>query len=164
MQKQRLFKITDFIIWFNIIMFVAIIVQTWNDQSPVRYMFFAFAFFNLIFFVETINLRRNFNLSIESKLVNEVKAEEKLDESTRENVNRMKQVLLENRVEAEITTKMPDARFIRNAYIPRNDGSFSEIDMIVISTLGIFIIECKNITGIVTGTWNQEYLSILHPG
>ncbi len=164
MQKQRLFKITDFIIWLNIFMFSAIVIQTWNDQSPIKYIVFCFAFFNLIFIIETINLRRNFNLSIQNKLVNEVKAEENLDESTRENVNRMKQVLLENRVEAEISTKMPDARFIRNAYIPRNDGSFSEIDMIVISTLGIFIIECKNVTGIITGTWNQEYLNILHPG
>jgi hypothetical protein len=145
-------------------MFTGIVIQTWNDNSPVRYIFIVLALSNILFLAETLLLRKRYNKAIENKLVIEAKAEEIADDNTRENLNKMKQVLLEGLVEAEIKTKLPEAKYIKNAYIPKNDGSFSEIDFIVISTLGVFILECKNVTGIIQGNWKQEYLMIKHPG
>ena len=37
-----------------------------------------------------------------------------------------------------------DARYISNAIVPTNTGTFTEIDLLIISRYGLYIIECKN--------------------
>ena len=47
--------------------------------------------------------------------------------------------------------QVPENQILRNVYIPTKDGRTSEIDLIVISTKGIFVFECKNYGGNVYG-------------
>lgn len=44
---------------------------------------------------------------------------------------------------------------LRNIYIPKNDGSTSEIDLVFITRQGIFVIESKNYSGWIFG--NEKY-------
>lgn len=48
-----------------------------------------------------------------------------------------------------------DGRCLRNLYIPREDGSTSEIDVVYITSKGIFVIESKNYSGYIFG--NEHY-------
>lgn len=44
----------------------------------------------------------------------------------------------------------------RNVYVPREDGSTSEIDIVLISVKGIFVIESKNYAGYIFGNENSR--------
>lgn len=44
----------------------------------------------------------------------------------------------------------------RNVYVPRDDGSTSEIDVILICVKGIFVIESKNFAGYIFGNENNR--------
>lgn len=79
-------------------------------------------------------------------------------------MNRAKQDLLERRIEAEILDKIEGAKIIRNAYIPKPNGGYTEIDLVVLCRQGIFIIESKNIVGKISGNWKEDNLTISHPG
>ena len=164
MSKYRLFKPIDIVIYFNAIVFVGSGVAAINTQTTLWVFFFFVAFLNIVFIVSTIRFRHQYNKELLRKIEIEVVAETSIDESSRETVNRAKKDLLERRVEAEILDKIKDAKVIRNAYIPRSDGNYTEIDLIVICKQGIFVIESKNITGKITGSWKEEILTISHPG
>jgi hypothetical protein len=105
-----------------------------------------------------------YNRKFLEKIDLEIKAENNMSQKNQTEYNKAKQEFLETRIESEIKHKMPNAKIIRNAYVPRADGRKSEIDLIVISTQGIFIIESKNVTGKILGDWDQEVLSLQHPG
>ncbi len=45
---------------------------------------------------------------------------------------------------------------LRNVYVPRDDGSTSEIDIVLISVKGIFVIESKNFAGYIFGNENSR--------
>ena len=47
--------------------------------------------------------------------------------------------------------KIPENQIFRNLYIPKPNGETSEIDILVLSKKGIFVIECKNYSGSVYG-------------
>lgn len=52
-------------------------------------------------------------------------------------------------------------KFLFNVYLPREDGTTAKIDMLFITTKGIFVIESKNYRGDITGGyddfwWNQK--------
>lgn len=164
MNKHRLFKPIDIVIYFNAVVFIASGISTVNAQATLWIFFFFVAALNIVFIVSTIRFRHKYNKEFLRKIEIEAKAEINIDESSRETVNRAKKDLLERRIEAEILDKFEDAKVIRNAYIPRTDGNYTEIDLIVICKHGIFIIESKNVTGKITGSWKDEELTILHPG
>ena len=46
---------------------------------------------------------------------------------------------------------------MNDLYIPKKDGTTSQIDHLVISDKGIFVIETKNYQGWITGTENNQY-------
>ena len=46
---------------------------------------------------------------------------------------------------------IPENQILRNVYIPTNNGKTSEIDFIVVSKKGLFVIECKNYAGNIYG-------------
>jgi hypothetical protein len=48
-----------------------------------------------------------------------------------------------------------------NLYIPKVDGTFSEIDLLIINKTGIYIFESKNISGWVFGSEKDEYWTIM---
>lgn len=48
-------------------------------------------------------------------------------------------------------------RCLRNVYVPRPDGSTSEIDVIYVTQKGLFVIESKNYSGFIFGKEQQKY-------
>lgn len=54
---------------------------------------------------------------------------------------------------------------LHNVYIPRKDGSTSEADVILVSTKGIFVFECKNYAGWIFGSdQNKTWTVTLYAG
>lgn len=54
---------------------------------------------------------------------------------------------------------------LKNVYIPRDDGSTSEIDLLYITCKGFFVIESKNFSGYIFGSeQNKEWTSTLYAG
>ena len=49
------------------------------------------------------------------------------------------------------------AKFLFNIYIPKEDGSTTEIDLLMISRKGIFVYESKNYSGWIFGSQNNRY-------
>ena len=49
------------------------------------------------------------------------------------------------------------AIILSNIYIPKNDGTTTEIDIVVLTKMGIFVIECKNYSGWIFGSVNSKY-------
>lgn len=48
-------------------------------------------------------------------------------------------------------------KVLRNVYIPKDDGTTSEIDLVFITQKGIFVIESKNYSGWIFGSEDQGY-------
>lgn len=46
---------------------------------------------------------------------------------------------------------VPEVQILRNVYIPTSDGKTSEIDLLVISKIGLLVFECKNYAGNIYG-------------
>ena len=54
---------------------------------------------------------------------------------------------------------------LRNIYVPREDGTTSEIDLLYITTKGILVIESKNYSGYIFGSGNSKnWTSSLYAG
>ena len=49
-----------------------------------------------------------------------------------------------------------DARWIFNAYIPRDDGRTTEIDALMIDTSGVYVFESKNYSGWIFGSFDRD--------
>lgn len=49
-----------------------------------------------------------------------------------------------------------DKRFLFNVYIPKDDGTFTEIDMIMLHESGIYVFESKNYDGWIFGSETQK--------
>ncbi|MBR3281594.1 MAG: NERD domain-containing protein [Clostridia bacterium] len=47
-------------------------------------------------------------------------------------------------------------RFLYNVYLPKEDGTTTEIDMLLITPKGIFVFESKNFSGIIFGEYDQK--------
>ena len=49
-------------------------------------------------------------------------------------------------------------KVLRNVYLPKDNGETSEIDLLFITKVGIFVIESKNYSGYIFGTdTNQKW-------
>ena len=59
---------------------------------------------------------------------------------------------------ADILKTLPRKHYkiINDVFLKRKDGSTSQIDHIIVSTYGIFVIETKNYNGLITGKDNSE--------
>ena len=54
---------------------------------------------------------------------------------------------------------------LQNVYIPKRNGETSEIDLLFITKIGIFVMESKNYSGYIFGTdTNQKWTVSLHVG
>jgi hypothetical protein len=165
MRKQHIIQLIDIIIVFNIVVFIAGGISSLNVQNQlITITFFIIGLFNFLFLLMTIKLRNDYNKKFVKKLELEVKSEEVIQKESRDTFNVLKQKQLEARVESILRDKIPNAKIIKNAYIPSSNGSSSEIDVLMICELGIFIIECKNITGEVIANWKSDEITINHPG
>ncbi len=164
MNKTSVFQFMDIFIYLNIFIFVSTGFYSFNSNYVIALIFIAFALFNIGYLIYTIVLRHKLKMEINQRIQRELALEENQDDQTRTEYLYAKQVMLESSVAAEIQKHYPDSKLIKNAYIPQSKGEFSEIDIIVIHTSGIFIIEVKNVTGQIEGSWSDEKLVIKHPG
>ncbi len=48
-------------------------------------------------------------------------------------------------------------RFLSNCYVPKDDGTFTEIDIILLHVSGIYVIESKNYSGWIFGNENDKH-------
>lgn len=48
-------------------------------------------------------------------------------------------------------------RFLGNCYVPKDDGTFTEIDIILLHVSGIYVIESKNYSGWIFGNENDKH-------
>ncbi len=51
---------------------------------------------------------------------------------------------------------VPEEQIFRNVYIPKEGGGTSEIDIVIISKKGLFVIECKNYAGNIYGDGKRD--------
>ena len=159
-----MFKAIDVVVYFNVIIFFASGVTAMNAGANLATVFFVLTVVNILYIVSIIRLRLKYNERFLERIKLESKIENTIDEAAKVEYKLHKQDILERRIEAEILEKMPDAKVIRNAYVPKSDGNYLEIDLVVICTKGIFIIESKNLVGVVKGSWKDDVLRIYHPG
>jgi hypothetical protein len=163
MNKTSLFQFPDIFIYFNIFIFISLGVFGFELDLVLAISLFAFGLFNISYLIYIFTLRHQLKIEINQRLQRELALEESKDDQTRTQYLYAKQVLLETLVTAEIEKCYPDAKIIKNAYIPQSSGEYSEIDIIAIHTSGIYILEVKNVTGQITGSWLSEKLVIKHP-
>lgn len=52
-------------------------------------------------------------------------------------------------------------KILRNAYIPKDNGEFSEIDVLYITQKGIFVLESKNYSGWIFGSEKNQYWTVM---
>ena len=58
-----------------------------------------------------------------------------------------------------------EGKILKNIYVPKDDGTTSEIDLIYITQKGIFVLESKNYSGVIYGSSEYQYwLQILPDG
>lgn len=62
---------------------------------------------------------------------------------------------------ASVLRNSCDMQVIRNVYLPVDDH-FMEIDMIALSPLGVFVVENKNYSGLVSGSYNDKAWKVLY--
>ena len=48
-------------------------------------------------------------------------------------------------------------KILSNLYIPKEDGTFTEVDLVLLSRTGIYVIESKNYKGNISGDENDRY-------
>jgi len=62
-----------------------------------------------------------------------------------------------------ILEKLPGyKKILANLYIPKTDGSTTEIDLVLVNSTGIYVIESKNLNGVIGGhekeiMWTQSF-------
>ncbi|AXM87785.1 NERD nuclease [Anoxybacillus ayderensis] len=56
-----------------------------------------------------------------------------------------------------IESSSPNIKTFHNLYIPKQDGSMSQIDHIILSNQGLFVIETKNYNGWILGNETSKY-------
>lgn len=59
-------------------------------------------------------------------------------------------------IAASVVGKSLYGHVLQNIYVPRKDGSTSEIDVVLVSTKGLFVFESKNYAGYIFGTDNNK--------
>lgn len=159
--NKRIF-LMDLIFVFNIVTFIGTGIIGIKNQTGVAIFAFSIALLNIVYLIQNVLNKIKLHKVSEHKREAEFMAEEMLD--NKEDINAFKQKMLESRIKLEIKEAFPNSKIIKNAYVPRSDKNYSEIDVVAITEMGIFIIESKNINGDILGEWNQKNLIIEHPG
>lgn len=162
---KYLFKGIDTIVYFNIFFFIGAGLTVINQTLEVALIMISLGLFNGIFLYVSFRTRHQLHLKMMDEIVKEAEVEEVAQKEGNSDFIQMKQEMLENRLYAYIKNEFPDAKFIRNAYIPKQDNTFSEIDLLMVDKTGIYIVEAKNFAGTITGNWTEDdKLIIKHPG
>lgn len=63
----------------------------------------------------------------------------------------------EYRIFQELKALRGHKRFLFNVYIPKEDGSTTEIDVILLHESGVYVFESKNFSGWIFGSESQKY-------
>lgn len=160
----KLIKPLDTIIYFNILLFLSALFQIKSQKIEVVVIMTILGFLNLVYLVLTMNLRHQLHKRLLSDIAKEAQLEEKAIKEGNNDFIKLKQEMLENRVLAELRQERPNAKFIQNAYIPKQGNEYTEIDILMIDKTGIYIIEVKNLAGKIVGNWaTDQYLKVEHP-
>ncbi len=160
MKKESLFKPLDIIIYINIFMFIGGGIFGMKDTLGVSIFMITVGFINLVYLVLQMHFRHKYNKMSQELAESQASIEKEIEESGNDELNRAKQIVLERKIEGIIKHYFKEAKIIRNAYIPNKSGGYSEIDLLVLANKGIFVIETKNLSGTITGFWEDDMLKI----
>lgn len=164
MKRKSLFRWLDLIIYFNVFVFIGAAVVGVKDNLAVGIIFFTVVLVNIVYLVISIRNRIKIVELDEKRLELELKMEEAFKEEENIDINEVKRKMLISRIESEVKNGFPNAKVIKNATIPKKDGNYNEVDLIVLDVKGIFVIKVKNITGKIKGNWDEKNLKVEHPG
>ncbi|MDY0211256.1 MAG: nuclease-related domain-containing protein [Acholeplasma sp.] len=161
---KHMFNSMDSIMYFNVFLFVTGGILGIKENIAVAILMILLGICNAVFLVLSLRTRHQLHLKLIEEVNKEVIAEEIAQKEGNNDFIRMKQEMLENRLYAYIKNDFPNAKFIKNAYIPKQDDTFSEIDLLMVDKSGIYIVEAKNYAGTITGNWkDDDRLMIKHP-
>lgn len=164
MKKVNVFRITDMVLCFWIILFIAmnIVGQTRTPSLIIVTITSAISLSFVLF--DSIRLRLRYNEIIKKQKIEVEKFDEEVASTFDDNGYRVvKQKVLESLIEVELHELYPNAKIIKNAICPKSNGTSTEIDLVMICTDGIFLIEAKNWNAKISGDWNLEYLTATYP-
>jgi hypothetical protein len=163
MKKDKLFKFIDLIlIFWGIIFTVTPFINPEIDTSMIITSFLS-GLSIIGYLVHVVFLRRDRNKMIERELQATLEVEVEQVSSKNGHFIQVKQKILENMIESELKSLFPSAKILKNIYVPKSDGTTSEIDLLMISVDGIFLFEAKNYTAKLTGDWSSESLIAQYP-
>ena len=158
--KKGYIKIFDLILFFWIVVFLSVIFI--ESDSP-RYLLIVFAVSGLsllAYLIYVIRLRYILIRLLEKER-KEAETIEANTFSTGDNsYHKIKQTFLEDEIQMELLKIFPKGKVLRNCYLPTAGGKKSEIDILLIDTSGLYIIEAKNYSGFISGNWSSDTLKI----
>ncbi|MBN2220771.1 MAG: NERD domain-containing protein [Vallitaleaceae bacterium] len=157
MKRERIFQSIDIVILIWIILLFASAINFRNES--VYMLFSLISSGSLSFYYSyVIYLRIKWNKVVDYENKINEKIESKIGSDEDNYYFKVKQEVLENRIEAQLRVLYPNAKIMKNALCPKMDNTTSEIDVLMVSVDGIFLFEAKNLTARITGDWNQEKL------
>lgn len=68
------------------------------------------------------------------------------------NINQDKNILAEWRIFRRLEKSFPDSMLLANVHIPYQDGQTNDIDIVLIHSSGVYLIECQTLKGKVYGS------------
>jgi len=164
-KKKALFQMWDVPVLLSAITLLITGVSGF-DQNIYVFLICIFLGMGLFFyFAKMVDLRVKINQYQKSVLTAEIKATEAIADDEKNLYRLIKQNELEIFIEQELKAFYPDAFVMRNVYCPTASGSTVQIDVLMISQDGIFLIEAKNLNGQIVGDWeNDDTLQVVYPG
>jgi hypothetical protein len=105
----------------------------------------------------SIRVRINKYLDQEEKAIESLETQE---DKINQAFTNSKGEILELMIENKLNELFPEAKIYRNVYVPKSYGKDTQIDVLMLESFGIFIIEAKNLTATISGDWSKEKLKV----
>ncbi|NLN50758.1 MAG: NERD domain-containing protein [Acholeplasmataceae bacterium] len=160
MKKNIIFKVVDLVLYFNVLLFLEIGIQTFKQNLFISFGSFTIMLLNLVYAIYMSQKQLKSYQANFKKLEIESQVEAKIKEETDLELDYIRKTLLDKRVEVEVKNVFPKSKFFRNVSLKNNS---QKLDLIVIFEKGVLIVETINLTGRIKGTWQEENLTALKP-
>ena len=161
--RRKTWMALDTFILLSIGVFIYVGVASFNEQLGASIVGFIIAIGLAGSYIVTILNRRKLSAYAEKQRTVEAEVEGELSNDNKEVYRNMKQRVLEDMIASEIKQYMPDAIVMKNVHVPKSSGGFTEIDVVALSTEGIFVIEGKHLNAQVEGNWANNDLDAVYP-
>lgn len=160
--RKPVFKLIDLMVILVLVLFFSTAIYS-SDNLPVLIFFLCIATLLSVYVVMTIKLRYDLAKRISENEDAIKKAANDMGSGNKHQAYQdFMKAILENRIESELNAHFPNAKILRNVYLPKYDGTTTEIDIMMISNDGIFLIEAKNLAARLDGDWSKEKITAIY--